>query len=763
MSKNLACTSRVKWNAATVIVLELALAAAASGQITGEWSTFMDGTRQTAIAAEGDARVWVASTGGATGFAPDDSTYVRLSRNDGLPSQDLTSVAVDARGYRWFGSRGRGLQAETPDGRFLRRPLDRFDLGSDSVRVLLAAGEGEGAWGDSTVWVGTESGAALVTYPPNPNRPDSAVLLTFNIRSLLGERPLVNAIAVRDSTAWFGTERGVVRLTTSGARAIVNDGLTDLDVRALTVFEDSLWAGTASRVFRFEGGQWVERASGLTVGQPFLSFATFEGALHAGAAASPTPVYRLDGLAWSPRASGIGNFNVAGLAAARGSLWAATSRAGNLQGGLFVLGANDTWRRIPSPDPPGPGFGDFDAAYLDVAAVPGTGEGRAITRFFIVGLDESGWSSVGVGQQSIENTQLSQVLADAEGRNWLAHCCCGTGITCRSDRLDDLAGDALALGAYDIIDLTSAPSGDIWLASVRSGDVSPGFGLYRISGASSTVTRFVGSATFPLRSRSLEALTFDQAGQLWIGHTQDGVDIWTSAGDTTAALIHLDLAQGLPSLRVTAMATAGEDVWVGTVTGIAIYSGTLLERVIRGDALPDPQVRDLAFDGCGRAWVATDAGVVVFDGDGTKLGEFTDDPATWPGVADGRVNGIDVDRTTGTIWFATQNGLSRFAYDLSCGSATGGGVACTRLCPFPNPYDPAFDPGLRITGITALGPARVTVFDAIGSQVARGEASPDGTVWDGRDGDGTPVPFGVYLVKIEGGGEVVMRRVAVRR
>jgi hypothetical protein len=160
----------------------------------------MDGTRQTGIAAEGDERLWVSSTGGATAFAPGDSTYLRLFRNDGLPSQDLTSVVIDANGNRWFGSRGHGLQVQTPAGDFLLRPLDRFDLGSDALRVLVeAAAAGRGAWGDSTVWAGTEIGAALVEYPSDPERPDSAVLLTINIESLLGSRPLVNAIAVRDT------------------------------------------------------------------------------------------------------------------------------------------------------------------------------------------------------------------------------------------------------------------------------------------------------------------------------------------------------------------------------------------------------------------------------------------------------------------------------------------------------------------------------------------------------------------------------------
>ncbi len=130
----------------------------------------------------------------------------------------------------------------------------------------------------------------------------------------------------------------------------MNDGLTDLDVRALILTTNGeLWAGTAQTgTFRWENGAWVARASGLPLNRPYQTFVEFEGALHAGTGFAIDPVYRLSGLTWSPRANGLTNLAVGGFSVLDGVLYAPTTR------GLYILGASNLWRRLPSPDPPAP-------------------------------------------------------------------------------------------------------------------------------------------------------------------------------------------------------------------------------------------------------------------------------------------------------------------------------------------------------------------------------------------------------------------------
>ncbi len=727
--------------AAGLLLLALSAAPVPVRAAAGTWSTYMDGTFGQAIAADADARqVWVASTGGATAFAPDDSTYRRLYPNDGLPAADLTAVATDAGGHRWFGARGAGLQAEAPDGGFLSRPLDRFDLGSDSVRVLLAVGD--------SVWVGTTTGAALVTYPADPSRPGDAVVATINLEAILGDSPRVNGIAARGDTTWFGTQRGVVRRDPDGSRAVLNTGLTDVDVRALAVAAGFLWAGTRTSVYRFEDDRWIERATGLVAGRPYVCFAEHAGALHVGAlvrATNPT-VYRLTDTTWSPRSNGLTTRDVNGLVSLSGSLWAATNR------GLHRLGANEIWRRIPSPDPPGPGLFAFSNDFLDVAALGGTGRARAVSRAVLTELVAEGdagptFTAVQRGNQGIENQDFSTLLVSRAGATWLGHCCCGTGSSCRGEELRAFADTARALATWDVLDMIEGPDGAIWFASVRH-EASEGFGVYRIDPVSREVSEF--TAADGLTSSSVEALAFDSAGRLWIGYTDFGADVWTNPGRLPATIANIAAAQGLPATRVTALAAGENEMWIGTVNGIAVFSGTELVRTVAGSTLPAPLVNALAADGCGRMWVGTPGGAAALDREGQTLSVVS--AGSRPGLAADQVNAIAVDRAAAAVWFATAGGLSRLAYDASCAGSGGGGggsgAACTRLCPYPNPLRPGESGGLRLAESADAGEVHVTVIDALGREVASRVAQATDIVWDGSDSSGDPVPSGVYLLRI---------------
>ncbi len=723
----------------------------------GRWDTFMDGTLMTGLAADSDGRVWASSSGGATAFDPADSSTLRLFHNDGLQEQDLTSIAIDADGNRWYGSRSRGLQAQSATtSRFLRRPLDQFDLGSDSVRALLPVGD--------SLWVGLASGAALVSYPPDPEAPQGAVLLTFNIEAFLGQSPLVNSIAVLADTTWFATQRGVVRREPDGSRSLINSGLANLDVRALTFFDGFLWAGTATSVFRLEdpvNGMWVERANGLRRGRPLQAFAIFEGALHVGTQADTASVYRLDAglMTWSGRSLGVSDRNVVAMAPIGGQLWAATSR------GIYRLGTGDLWQRIPSPDPPAPTGLSFNADYRDVAIVPGTTNERAVTRVFLTTLGPSGWIGIGRGRQGIENRDFSRVLVDSRGRTWLAHCCCGQDSTCGLDRLDDLSGNAVAYPAFNLLGLVEAPDGAIWGGSVAT-DIA-GYGLYHIDPATGDFDNYT-TATVPLFDNSIQALAFDANGALWIGHASGGVDIWSNPGEFPTSITHLGTPQGLPNLVVNALVARENEVWVGTASGIAIFSGVQHLRTIPGATLPDPQVLDLAVDGCGRVWAATPRGLVELDGENGSIVIVYDDDLV-PGVVDERANRLDVDLSTGTIGLATVNGLSRFSYDRGCSQASGASARrCTRLCPYPNPFDPGSGDFLGLTDVGPTGPVHVAVIDLAGREVWSRRIDSGAQVWNGLDSDGDPVPSGLYLLRIETEGGrgtegPVFRPLAVRR
>jgi hypothetical protein len=149
-------------------------------------------------------------------------------------------------------------------------------------------------------------------------------------------------------------------------------------------------------------------------------------------------------------------------------------------------------------------------------------------------------------------------------------------------------------------------------------------------------------------------------------------------------------------------------------------------------------------------WVGTPAGAAALDREGRTLAVASGE--TRPGLAADGVNAIAVDPAAAAVWFATEGGLSRLRYDATCSGGGGGGgdgdAACSRLCPYPNPFRAGEGDGLRLAEAAGVGEVRVTIVDAAGREVATRVAPATGAVWDGRDSDGNPVPSGVYLLRI---------------
>ncbi len=75
------------------------------------WSDLSDTIRDAARDQFG--RIWLATSEGARLL--NGSTWILFTVEDGLPSNDLTSVSVSADGTLWFGTTDTGVASFTPD------------------------------------------------------------------------------------------------------------------------------------------------------------------------------------------------------------------------------------------------------------------------------------------------------------------------------------------------------------------------------------------------------------------------------------------------------------------------------------------------------------------------------------------------------------------------------------------------------------------------------------------------------------------------
>ena len=247
-----------------------------------------------------------------------------------------------------------------------------------------------------------------------------------------------------------------------------------------------------------------------------------------------------------------------------GRVWAAT------RAGAFVLE---------------PGRSEW-AAQMDAAAAGPT---------FDVVIDGKGTPFVGAwngiyygapeGLQKLAGTDepITALWLDADGK------VAGIGPDCDDD---EVWKDAQPAPSRDIRSAVADPGGGVWLAT--------GLALFHHTDAGDTVYR----SEEDLLSCNVSDVAYAADGDLWIA-SLGGVTVHRDG----RRVRHFTPADGLPSAQVQCLACAPDGrMWVGTNRGVTRYDGHAWSLRHSRRWLLDDDVRDVAFDDDGTAWVATAGG-----------------------------------------------------------------------------------------------------------------------------------------------------------
>lgn len=215
------------------------------------------------------------------------------------------------------------------------------------------------------------------------------------------------------------------------------------------------------------------------------------------------------------------------------------------------------------------------------------------------------------------------------------------------------------------------------------------------------------------------------------------------------------------------------NLWIGTTKGLRVLFGAdnainidnpqTSEIIIEGeDGVPEELlfqqiVTDIEVDGSNNKWIATsDSGVFYFSPDGSEtLAHFTTDNSPLPV---NNVNSIELDGETGTVYMATNRGIVSFN-----GTATDPNETLEDVYAYPNPVRPGFEGQLTISGLVSN--ANIKITDIEGNLVHE-TTSEGGTVqWDLRAFGKHKVASGVYMILIanEDGTETKVTKVMVVR
>ena len=171
----------------------------------------------------------------------------------------------------------------------------------------------------------------------------------------------------------------------------------------------------------------------------------------------------------------------------------------------------------------------------------------------------------------------------------------------------DLAETADAMRVWHSPD--GLPS-DLVTAVVQTRDgllwVGTSAGLVRFDGVKFTGLKLTDSATN--RPLSITALCEDSDGRLWIGTQQNGL-FQLFRGQVSP----FTSAQGLLDDGITCLEAGPQGkVWVGTKSGLNLWTGSTFQAFTTRDGLPDPFVTGVNVARSGTVWITTRVGMCRF-------------------------------------------------------------------------------------------------------------------------------------------------------
>lgn len=268
-------------------------------------------------------------------------------------------------------------------------------------------------------------------------------------------------------------------------------------------------------------------------------------------------------------------------------------------------------------------------------------------------------------------------------------------------------------------------------------------------------------------------LAVDKNGTKWIATNADGVVAFNETQNVFKKITAGESLGNLPTEGVRALAIDNRNqLWIGTTKGLRVLSSVssydsneqmkansiiILENGLAQELMYEQFITDIAVNGSNQKWIGTaDSGVFLFSSDGQQtIYHFTKDNSPLPSNV---INDIDINATTGEVFFATDKGMVSFQ-----GTSTRPADSLADVYVYPNPVRPEFVGTVKIAGL--ISKANIKISDIEGNLVYE-TTSEGGTIeWDTTAFGKYKVASGVYMIFIaaEDASETVVKKVMIIR
>jgi hypothetical protein len=268
------------------------------------------------------------------------------------------------------------------------------------------------------------------------------------------------------------------------------------------------------------------------------------------------------------------------------------------------------------------------------------------------------------------------------------------------------------------------------------------------------------------------SLLIDKNNTKWMA-SRDGVFAFNENSGNFKIITEGSDEGNLPSPDVRTIAIDNRNqLWIGTNKGLRVLSSIdrynsagqlnanpiiILEDNVPQELLFQQYITAIEVDGANNKWIGTaNSGVFQFSSDGQQtLQRFTIDNSPLPSNT---INDIDINPTTGEVFFATPQGIVVYK-----GISTDGSENLQNVKVYPNPVRPGFAGTVKIAGL--LDKANIKITDISGNLVYE-VISEGGTIeWDTTAFGKYKVASGVYMIFIAArdGLETTVKKVMIVR
>jgi ligand-binding sensor domain-containing protein len=528
-----------------------------------DWTAYTDANMVNGVVIKGND-VWAATEGGAVDWNMATGTYQKYTTSDGLPSNYVIGMTQDNNGNLWF----------VTVGGFVTGGITKYN---------------------------GKSWQTLPGINSDSSAPIGITVVAFDSKNKL----------------YVGMSDGSIYLFNGKYQEIKGpDGTQIHESPAIAIDKNNnLWSISSERIQRYNGKSWEDGQDIPGFPSGSLDFICTDKNndlwFQDTSDFSSSDLYRFDGKSWQKIGVTLTDSNVQSIAIDnQGNLWCATLGTLNRYDGK-------TWQTYNCP-------------IRGINSIASDNKGNiwcGVNSDGVLRFDGNSWKTYLTDDVKGINYQ-SLVAGDSDGATWVST---GNGLS----RFD---GNNWEMVNQDIVSATSFlqdKQGDLWFGSGQT--------LYCYNGSSWNIV----TPPFGIFG-SFNTIVADNTGGIWVS-TNNIVSRFDGTSWTTFNIGDIFGVTPLTSLIHSIAVDNQNTIWVATADGILHLDGTTWKIFTTADGLADNDITGLYQDKSGNIWAyGYSTGLYLFNG------------TTWQSFLQGdRVSGITQDRN-GNIWLATDHGIIKY-------------------------------------------------------------------------------------------------------